>query len=86
MQRGNRRDKEESAPTKLHANSRTLIALVERGILGASRIDDFSMELQLLCFHGANGANDHVQKNDAVFFTRYAVGIPYDHLVAVLAK
>jgi len=70
---------------KLHAHSGPLIALVEAGILGASGIDDFGVKLQLLCFHGANRANHHIQQNNAVFFARHSVGVAYDHLIAMLA-
>jgi hypothetical protein len=65
---------------------RTLITPAEAGTLGPFRIDDFSMKLQLLCFHRANGANNHVQEDDAVFFTRNTVGVTYDHLIAMLTK
>lgn len=71
---------------KLDAHSGTLIALVKAGIPGASRVDDFSAKLQLFCFHRANGANHHVEQNDAVFFARHAVGVAYDHLIAMLAN
>jgi hypothetical protein len=44
------------------------------------------MKLELLCFHRANGANDHVQQNHTIFFARDAVGIAHDYLIAMLAN